>query len=431
MSGLQHDEHRIATYRKEWGPLDCVHCAGDNSAVAFRSRVGTLAFRDIFRERVYEHARLPQVALSPDGTRFAVAVPRDGNGHDDLLHAPSDILVNGEQRFSAPHGVRHLWWLDNDTLVWRGWVGSRIGTEGWRNGRIAYFRNGEDVTNRFAYDTAWGTQYRDGVELHALDFTDEKWWTVDDRGIAYESGVLDPAARDAAPSDWDQYRRPHTPHSDGGIWRHTREADGSRHYSYDGGAHGPTISTEDGHRVSFGGIQGPRFDAIEVENGMPEFAFSDDRSRVAYVGVRYHPVAAALYGVSLAPMKLYDYLGRTRPVRWLRWGVVSFAWIGALLASPDFGPLDMLVRRSRRYFPATGDRHWRKGYRYADPQKLFFTPQGKLVAAVTDGRGQRVVIDEEEGPAFTAVHHVRYLPEDNAISYVGQRNNDFLRVIVR
>lgn len=423
MPRLQHDERRIATYCREWGPLDCVLTAGDNSAVALRTAIEPRHFRYSFEGQTYAYGHRPEVALSPNGRHFAIARPHEGTRAEYQNHRPCDIVVNGEKRFDAPHGVSRLAWLDSDTLIWMVYPRrERAGRDptGASDDRVRYFRNGEDVTGNFAFDTTWGAWCRDGLDLHAFDFAAGQWWSVDDRGIAYVRGALPEEARVAAPLDLHRHCWPDDHPQRSGTWRSTQETDGTIRTSYDGGPHGPSISTARGHRVSFGAFEGPHFHAIAVESSMPEFTFSDDRAQVAYVGVQRCGAWAA--ATQLAAVV------RQMPPRALMRAVPVMLHPYSLF----FGLPRAWDRARRRYFPATAERSWRTGYPYVDPRRFFFTPSDALVAPVQDGlSGERVVIDEEEGPAFTAVHHVRFLPQDNAVTYIGQRGDDFLRVVVR
>ncbi|MBI2483394.1 hypothetical protein HYV74_04450 [Candidatus Uhrbacteria bacterium] len=401
----RHDTDHVATYQPErWqAPLDHVLCAGNNSAVAFGIRTDDACDRAyIFQDRVQGGTGHTRAELSPDGKQFAMYGFLDPPRADTY-----SITVNGEPRYQVPFDVvSRFAWLDSGTLCWSAFA-SRDAEEGRRGlERIRVFRNGEDVTGVFDFDEHFMTPPADRHGLTAVDYTRKAWWTVDDTGFATPPRPI-PAHEGPIPRcNW-------------GLFTDIPPLCNANPQQ-------PQVTVAGRmHRVTFRGVTGPVFHAIEREDGMPDFAISDDGMFAGYIGTRYGSIIDSM---SATAYRILEWVERKEP-REDGWRSRYIAMPLAMLFTPNGGIGSAFALRSRRYFPATQHAAWRKGYRYAEYP--FFTPRGALVVTAHDINGSCVVIDEDEGPRFDAVHHVRWLHAEQAVSYVGQRGNNFLRVVVR
>jgi hypothetical protein len=342
-----------------------------------------LVFRDsIAAEEAAAHEMMTH-SLSFDGMKLAVC--RDLRYSGGEGHA---IFINGERAHDVPFETVHYFdWIDNDRLAWECW--DRVALRE-KEDTIHYFLNGEDLTDRFDFQPVLMDRMR-----HAIIVTEgETQYTVFDDGS----------------------RSPPRPKRD--IFSHDRDAPRPER---------PEERWDEARRrvrVEWRGSLGPQFDAIESASGLRSYAIDGDR--IAYVGIRYGGVARAMGRSVGAALERIE--GEPKGLAKL------FAWPMALLFNPYFGIGHAYIEGSRRYFPVNGATPWKKGYRFAHDH--FFTPKGELAVTCADpsaslrASGVRVVIDEDEGPAFDQVWNVRCLPTGE-VCYLAKKGEDICRIVVR
>lgn len=387
MSGNSHCMERLGACDPAWGPLAHVIPSSDNRAFALITEPLDGAHRIVFGGRIiaesgpYDPLRF---ALSFDGTKLAVARAVIDGGK--VSHR---IEINGVPAYDVPLStVHHVEWLSNDRLAWDGWNDDG---DGRVDGGIRRFVNGKDVTDVLDFEPVIADRGR-----HAIH--------VKEGGVAYvirHDGSRS-APVDVAP-DADRW------HWFDGLW--SREERPAR----------PEEEWDEARsrvRVHYRGVAGPGFHAIESGGGMRSFALNADGTRVAYVGIRYSGAATAMSRVVRGVIERAEGRGGIA-ARALQWPI-------ALLFNPYFGVGHAFVESSRRYIPVDNGRAWKKGWRYAHDH--FYTPDDELVVTCVDLSGARVVIAEEEGPAFDAVENVHHLADDDRVCYLARAGDDLLRV---
>lgn len=394
----------LAEIRPEWGPVEAIITTANNRAVALWCR-GHEAQRLVFRGQVLGTANPDTIdlkwSLSVDGSKLAVA-SRVFDGGEPYY----DVTVNGEPAYRTERGftMHHFDWLDSQRLAWDGWFEKEdepapeeenedrpvIGTRQRRLGRICYFQNGEEIPG-FSYEPVWAER----MHLALL---------VQEDGLRY------------------------TRHDDGSRSRERPACCDSLHCRCRLDRDEPRAAEEFPEikmgpdrlqHVSYRGQTGEGFEEI-VSTALHHYCFNTDASRVAYIGMR-HTGVSKLVGQASDRLIEASLSEDGMPAWWSRPLLLLFV--------PDFGIGHAWLESGKRYYPVNHDRAWRKGYRGVGDR--FFTPRGELVVqAVTANDKMRVVIDEDEGPAFDRIENVRYHPAEAALSYIARDGDKIYRVTV-
>ncbi|MFC1638942.1 hypothetical protein ACFL26_01580 [Patescibacteria group bacterium] len=355
---------------------DCPSCDDINS--------GGLHWRYVFDGKVcsedLKHGRGINWSLSFDGQKLATTqYVRVGHSWH------YEVRVNGEQVWTGPDEfyVYQLEWLPGGRLIWYGWFDGeqdRPGSERDRGHRT--YEDGREVTDKLRFSPVIAERSRHGVIVQE----NGRRYFVNDRGEV--SGERECSCKDVLSChcgrDWDE-PRPERPEE---VW--DRE--------------------ECLVRVRYRGQTGPQFHDIESGGGMRTFALSEDRRHHAYIGIRYAGWARQGQGLLGRILESHDRDGLLGKV---------LGWPAAFLANPYFGPLHVLGKSSRRWYPVLDGQEWSKGYKFANDH--FVTPDGELVVTGYGSGGPRVVIDEDEGPTFDDIMNVCYL---------ARRGDELIRVVV-
>lgn len=368
----------------------------ENKDPSFGERVSTLHDEIIFvfdgevvASTKYCDNPTPKIALSPDGSKFAISIALRSMTPDDGSAVCDRIFINGTCEYETEFGfeVDDMLWLSDTELLWKVWDNDR---------EFRFFLNGEDVTGRIKFqhfitgDRTHKALVTDGDEEYTIDeygnCSDRRPATVKEFGVSLTAAELEEQ----------QERQKNTPR-------------------YEGEGDSP-------HRVIYRGETGPYFD--EIGGGLNPFKFTlnEANDRIAYLGVLYakwvRPTARFFEKRFERAMEI-EHERNTTP--WWSLPVV-------MLYNPYFGIVYGAAKYSKRLFPVNGTRVWEKGYKQAAIQLL--TPDNQLVVRAFVRGGECVVIDEVEGPVFDAIEHVRHLTDENVICYIGQKGNDFYRVTV-
>lgn len=431
----EHREERIAVIRPEWGEIQHLHPSADNRTCVIITQaacpLGTKAAADandertvrgllgapwfqrvIFGDRVMELGQyeLPKYALSPDGTRLAVV---ELATEEDDRQDGRQIRINGVDAYAMPFGtICHLEWLNNERLAWSGY--NRDEKTG-----IHHFVNGVETTGEVEFESVIG-----GVRL----------WERGTFAFVREDGTRE-FVRPMSERVWRNEEWEPTPARP--EWPTERRLGKNRR--------GKLV-------ITYRGREYPSVHEIETRSGTSSgFAFSADRSKVAYVAIQPSRVVDGLGLAFMAPIMASDAVDAWArepciaaglghfgdpppPARRVVAGVVKAvcwapSWIAALLCNPYVGPLHIASKVSKRWVPMNNGKRWRKGYLHASDH--FYTPSDELVVTVTDADGkERVVIDEDEGPPFDAVQNVRFLASEGCVTYCARRGDDIFRVTV-
>lgn len=388
MVALKHSKSPIGTFNPEWGHIYAVFSAFDNSSIAFMTYIGdynTEHMRVIFKDRVLAdgHGANVESAFSFDGKKMAVAI-KEGN---PLRYV---IYINGAKFYELDpiyDNLYHFMWISNDELAWEAWILED------NNGPIKEnhkYINGKKVSDFGITPFGYGRTSQIFVKSGNEEFI-----------------VFDDGSRSEV-----QPLRKHWPF---GLPTTTTDDSPQPEKEYN--------EQIDRVRVVFNGHKGPWFDDIESGGGLRTFAFTDDQSKLAYLGIRYAKITnliAPLFGKALE--RAFEIEDKTGKVPW-------WAKPLTLLYNPYFGPLHALAEMSKRWYVVDNGHMWKKAYHQALDH--FYTPNGQLVVTVLDDNKNRVVIDEDEGPAFDCIQDVRYLPDEGCISYIGRLGNEYFKVTAK
>lgn len=387
MTRREHRLQRLGDIDEAWGPTAHIEPTSDNRAYLIVTEPQEGVHRYVFGGRVLAESQphdLTPASLSFDGTKLAIAKQGRGRGED-----ASEIFVNGEKRWEVPFGTVYRFdWLDNERLAWSAWNRDDLRS---KDDTIHYFVNGEDLTGRFEFEPVLMDRMRHAIHVKEGD----RAYVIYDDGSRSEPVIV--------PPDRDRYhwfRDVGEPHE-----RSERPEE-----SWDGARRAV--------RVKYRGVVGPSFDGIESFGGMRSYALNKDGRRAAYVGVRYSGAARVMGNAVAKALNRMD--GEPKGLAKL------WAWPLALLFNPYMGVGHAYIEGSRRYFPVDHDKEWRKGYRWAHDH--FYTPDDELVVTAAEGRGERVVIDEDEGPVFDRVINVRHDAAERAVCYLATEGSSVFRV---
>lgn len=387
MTRREHRLHRLGEIDPAWGPVAHISPSSDNRAYLIVTEPQEGVHRYVFDGRVIAesgpHDLMP-VSLSFDGTKLAVAKQGRRRGGDS-----SEIFVNGEKRYEIPFGTVYRFdWLDDERLAWSAWNRDDLRS---KDDTIHYFVNGEDVTGKFEFEPVLMDRMRHAIHVKEGD----QAYVVYDDGSRSAPVTVPPDAERYHWFDglWERDVRPERPEE---AW------DGSRRAV----------------RVKYRGFTGPAFDGIESFGGMRSYALNKDARRAAYVGIRYSGAARVMSGI--VGRALGNLEGEPKGLAKL------WAWPLALLFNPYMGIGHGYIESSRRYFPVDHERIWKKGYRFAHDH--FYTPDDELVVTGVEGRGERVVIDEDEGPVFDRIVNVRHDAAERAVCYLATDGQNIFRV---
>ncbi len=318
-------------------------------------------------------------AMSYDGTEFATCAHRfepDGRSF-------YDIRVNGKPLYRSDYDrVDTFCWLGKDRLGWR--ASSQEGSES-----AQYFVNGKNVTEEGQFELIFLERMHQAVRLrrYGKPF------------LIYEDGGMQPGdGQSRHASGYTRFTRPTHP--------------ASEHWSKVTGR----------VRVLFRGKESPFFDDIETDGGAHEFAYSDDGTQVGYIGVRYNPAAQLFHG-AVTRVNRFVEEKKTPTGRLPVWALPLNFFV-----NKDFGVAVQFLNASRRFVPVVDQTPWKKGYDHASDH--FFTPQGTFVVTVHEGAKARLVIDEDEGPLYDEICHVRYLRDDKVVGYIAREGDCYYAVTV-
>lgn len=404
----KHHVGLTAVLRPEWGIVRDVIAGTDNSTFGCFTEDMSGNHFVVWDGRAIETYSpmdvLIRFVVSPDGSKCATFREDYATGKPT-----STIAINGEVAYvSQIQTVTHLAWLDDQTLVWSGWNEDES-RESRRGGsrqavQIRCFKNGEEVTGDLDFEPVL---LRSG--MRALNVMEKgQFYTIFEDGSRTEPrAVPDP----------------------GQFSFHEMRFESARSQEFAEKVPDP----ETGRMlVAYRGIEfGKRdpsicFDDIEVESGMPEFAYSEDRKRVAYVGMNYPAVSRLFAGVVRKCVDRSEDDKRGGVGRFLA-SLVAKPFV--LLYNPYFGVLYAWEKSARRYTLVKDDQIVAGPYRRI--RDHFFTPDGRLVAIVSPRPGYEcVTVDGEEGPLFQCIHHVRYAKNTGALTYFGQQGEEIYRVVV-
>ncbi len=280
------------------------------------------------------------------------------------------ISINGEEAYRVDlTTIAHIQWISNEELAWEGWTDRP-------DGRVVddlhYFVNGEETTGEVEFECYYP---RRGVPWLKVRRGNECFLLKEDGSIHSRWTVgdgEDEEFRDYPPRDTDHEEPEDTiPYDRRGV------------------------------RIKYCGVTGPRFDEIHSAGvATPEYSYNPDRSKVGYIGKRYRFYSGVLQAAGLYFVAL---VLRLPP---------NFH------ADPPGG----------RYHPVSNGREWHRSYR--DIHDHMYTPHDEFVVVAQARHGQRVVIEESEGPAFEEVHHLRYLEDEGCLSYIGRLGSEYYRVTV-
>lgn len=386
MARREHLQEPAGRFDPLYGHLTHVTACADNSSHAFLAEDGGGGQRAIFKGKIVAewHAHdSPKFTLSFDGSKFASA-----ERHVEKGARRYDISVNGEHAYeSALDTVHYFDWIDDERLAWEGWNDGEDG--------IRYVVNGNDVTGRLQFQPVLMGHGRGAVIVHE---NGKRYVVFDDGSRSTAIDVpMDVGIMSWREEGWPESRRNR-------VFPETvRDEKTGR------------------QRVRYLGTEGPWFDEVTTDGFGGGLAFDGAKQKVAHVGCDYGGPAKLMGRLVGAVMQRAD-AGEDRGKRSSLW-----SWPVALLFNPYFGPGYVYAEASKRYRPVDGAKPWKRGYRRV--HDIFYAPSGSLAAVVGDSRGMRLVVDEDEGPAFDEIYNARPA-KDGRICYLARRGNDFFRVTV-
>lgn len=339
-------------------------------------------------------------ALSFDDQKLAVAIQRHNS---ETGRVSNEIQINGTTTHAVNFDtVYHLVWLTNNRLAWSCWNTNeedRVDSEG-----IRYFVNGEDVTDKLVFEPIFLGVDGNGRAV-VVQEDDHRYLIHDDGRTEYFS-----------PVDLSD-----------GRYRLTENMFPKIHMEVN-----PEFLFNERSRkatVKFGKVIGPEFDDIEslgiVESN--RFVFNCDFSNLAYVGTNFSGWAHWVTSLSEKLIKRaeakedYEDGKHRNKIPWWLWP--------AIIAVSPYSAMSRRIEEAARHcFPVRNHRPWKHSFK--DVSHLFFTPSDKLAAVVRSRSGWHVAIDDEIGPTFQEIFNARWLPNENAICYLGRRGANLLRVLV-
>ena len=370
---LRHEVKKIAEHDpKEWKLVHIMPSA-NNKRVVWRAEERFNGF-----SKLYDMGKLIGVecgidhrwSIAPDGGRLAVSKrSEDGRCHQ--------IFINHVPMYSVPYDTMYNFEWIGDSLAWCCWNQA----DDPRVTKTRHFLDGDDLTGLLYVTPMW--RDRHFHQIYVADFcTDRSYWLFDD-GRVVEAGRA---------VKWEERR-----------WRDRAE---SEEHAKPKVVHDEKRGV---YRVSYRDVMGPFFNGIEHFGSMGEFTLSDDRSRVAYCGIKRSMVTRGV------DRFLNAYGDRMEN--------------GRVLSTLVLRPLVLLYgKASKRHVVVDHDCTWKKQYRFAD--LYFYTADNRLVVMAHENKSSRIVINQQEGPLFGHVHNPRVMPGEHELSYIGVNGNEIFRVSV-
>lgn len=361
---------------------------------AFSERLYFL--HELIEETSYGCREAINFAFSYNGEKIATCVKKSIVGEDDVRYV---ISINGVPTYTSRlDTIHHLVWLSNTELAWDGWKEDKTGR---MEGGIQTIVNGENRTGTLEFEPM-GTGR--GVSLITL-------FENGQRCIIREDGTRTTPVPAEGITDSFEKRRANS-------WSHQPQPDELRDQS------------GQGIRISYQGVVGPLFHAIETGGGMHSYSFTADESFVGYVGMSFGDI----------PNRVQNWLGRKldKSLRGSEEDIPLWVWPLTFFFNPYTGPGHAWITMSKRYTPVvcgksvvkdgatsvSGYVRWAKSY--LDVHDHFFTPGGQFVVTARTKGGYCVVIDEVEGPILDGVSNVRFLKD--RISYIGMKDGLVFRI---
>ncbi len=349
---------------------------------AFSERLYFL--HELIEETPYGCRDAINFAFSYDGEKIATCVKKSVAGDDDVRYI---ISINGVPTYTSRlDTIHHLEWLSNTELAWDGW---KEGKDGRMEGGIQFIVNGENRTGTLEFEPVGNGR---GVSSTIL-FENGQRCIIHEDGTRTTpvpaEGIMDSFEKRRA-SSWSHQPRP----------EELRDPSGQ------------------GVRISYQGVVGPLFHALETGGGMHSYSFTADESFVGYIGMSFGDI----------PNRVQNWLGRKldKSLRGREEDIPLWVWPLAHLFNPYTGPGHAWITLSKRYTPVVSGRSSeRSGYvrwakSYLDVFDHFFTPSGQFVVTARTKGGYCVVIDEVEGPLLDRVANVRFLKDK--VSYIGMKD---------
>lgn len=376
-------EELVATLQPNLGYLRHVEPNPTNTACVLLTEDKDCISRYIFQGKVYERDfYCPAFSLSFDGKKLAILSPEI-----DRVGKVA-ILINGEVTYKTGLDVLYrLQWLSNDELAWNGWNESENKTERLKD--YGYYINGQNMTDRFEFECFYGSSVL--VKMDSLVYQ------IDPSGNRSESRIV----KGERYHNW-------------GFFDKTESREQPK-----------TVQVGNEVAVNFGGKTGPLFHAIGLAKGFHAISVDQQTQQPYYIGMRYSKAATLISRVAEYLLEKAEKIEDRRKGRPPIWG-----WPLVFLFGP-YSPLPLgavFIEKSKRYYPVYGDCSWRSGYKEILDHLL--TPSGKMAVVVHEDEKEFVVVDEEKVSLdYDSIHHCVFLANEG-ICFIGQRDNDFFRVVI-
>ncbi len=352
--------------------------AGKVSVVMFRPAEGGGFDRKI--ENQHHVRQDTHVEVSPQG-ELAISV---SDREKDWSH----IATGREDMFSIPYDqVSDLVYLP---------IGHAVAAfSRKRDGEIQYYLNGTNMDGRFSFDQCVHDQFPQTMgTIYVLD---------GEASLVVHGEVV----QTAKAKDLEEAKR---------IFYPTIEVDDRepRHVV-------ETDEETNRRRLRVDGVAGPWFHGIDLSGfGNSEPIWGPDKTRYAYVGTLSNLEAMerliALAKEAEAAEEKFDLTEEQ---------LAKVQETGTLPGK--MGKLQRLqerVQSSERSYVVDGLNVWNGAFRQV--VGMCYLPDGRLMALVFDGKGQRIVIDGVSGPRFDKIDAIR--PYARGVTYVGLKAGAFHRV---
>lgn len=396
-----HKRELIANHDGEWGIIDDFMTSADNRKIAYKA-IENIGASDENDEIVHlicngncvqslRKIKIRMCSLSFDASKFAFITEPYIVYEDEqceVFHYCHDVYINGQLAYTVPFDyVDCFAWISNDELVWRC---SNIGKGSRRETAIKCFVNGIDVTGKMMFGMLWDYYGSErGIVTRVEDYEEMKQYIVDWEGVEKEERYCNKT--ECVNCECQALEKASIHYDESNRWYHIR----------------------------FKGADTPLFRDIPSYGN---FAYTADRSRVAYAGIRYPWWAEASW--KIVPPSVID-------------SILDKAVDGSIVANaimfpisffynPYDGHLTVRAESGKKYYMVDHGEPWKLSFEYIE--SFFYTPNGNLVANVIDREGFRVVIDGSAGPKYDAIYKVRFI--EGKVCYIGFRKNKFYRIEV-